>query len=170
MIEAPPNSPMQLLTSWHRRLSESQFAHVTAARRLLGRNLCLGVPVTALSAIVAAALFATVDSPLAPMSRIVFASITLAVAVMAGLQTFLRFAERAERHRVIAARYGASKRHAEQLLVSGTVVSHEELSALRKGTDRIMEEAPQLSQAVFRSIRKELGYATDSEADVVTTS
>jgi hypothetical protein len=170
MPESPPTSPQQLLNAWHRRLSESQFAHYTAGRRLQANNLRLGVPVMVLSAIVAAAMLATLDRPLTQMPRIVFGCITLAVALMASLQTFLRFAERSERHRVIAARYGSIKRHAEQLLVSGAVISAGDISGLREQTDRITEEAPQLSHGVVKSIRKELGYATDSEASVVATS
>jgi hypothetical protein len=105
-----------------------------------------------------------------PSMRVTFGAITLAVALMSSLQTFLRFAERAERHRVIAARYGATKRRAEQLLVAGGVVAEDDLSELRQQVDRITEEAPQINQYVIKSIRKELGYATDSEASVIAMS
>lgn len=170
MPEAPPTSSSQLLNAWHRRLSESQFAHYTAGKKLTGANLCLGVPIMVLSSIVAAAMLATFERPLTQSVRITFGCITLAVALMASLQTFLRFAERSERHRVIAARYGAIKRRAEQLLVAGSVVSEEDLSDLRQQTDRITEEAPQINHGVIKAIRKELGYATDAEASVIATS
>ena len=170
MPEAPPNSTAQMLNAWHRRLSEAQFAHYTASKKLAGMNLRLGVPVTALSAIVAAAILATLERPLDGAVRITFGCITLAVALMAGLQTFLRFAERSERHRVIAARYGSAKRRAEQLLVAGGVTADADLSELRELTDRITEEAPNINHSVIRAIRKELGYATDAEASVIATS
>jgi hypothetical protein len=166
----PPTSPTELLNAWHRRLSESQFAHYTAGRRLSGANLCLGVPVMVLSAIVAAATLATFDRPLNQSARVTFGCITLAVALMASLQTFLRFSDRSERHRVIAARYGSIKRRAEQLLVGGGIVSDEDITELRLQTDRITEEAPQINHSVIKSIRKELGYATDAEASVIATS
>lgn len=170
MPEAPPNSSAQMLNAWHRRLSESQFAHYTACRKLTSANLCLGVPVVALSALVAAAMLATYERSLTEAMRITFGCITLAVALMASLQTFLRFAERAERHRVVAARYGSIKRRAEQLLVAGGVTSEADISDLREQTDRLTEEAPQINQYVIKSIRKELGYATDAEARVIATS
>ena len=170
MSEAPPSSPTQLLSAWHRRMSESQFAHYTAGRKLTGANLCLGVPVMVLSAIVAAATLSTLERPMTLSLRVTFGCITMAVALMASLQTFLRFAERSERHRVIAARYGSIKRRAEQLLVGGGIVSDADLSELREQTDRITEEAPQLQHNVIKTIRKELGYATDAEASVIATS
>jgi hypothetical protein len=170
MPEAPPKSSAQMLNAWHRRLSESQFAHFTASRKLTGANLCLGIPVVALSAMVAAAMLATFERPLTGSMRITFGCISLAVALMASLQTFLRFAERAERHRVIAARYGSIKRRAEQLLVAGGVVSDTDISELREQTDRLNEEAPRINQYVIKSIRKELGYATDAEASVIATA
>lgn len=170
MSETPPTSPTELLNAWHRRLSESQFAHYTAGRKLTGANLCLGVPAMVLSAIVAAATLATFDRPMNQSGRVTFGCITLAVALMVSLQTFLRFAERSERHRVIAARYGSIKRRTEQLLVGGGIVSDEDITDLREQTDRITEEAPQLNHNVIKAIRKELGYATDAEASVIATS
>lgn len=170
MPEAPPSSSAQLLNAWHRRLSESQFAHYTAGRKLTGANLCLGVPAMVLSAIVAAATLATFDRPMNQSARVTFGCITLAVALMVSLQTFLRFAERSERHRVIAARYGSIKRRAEQLLVGGGIVSDDDITELREQTDRITEEAPQINHGVIKAIRKELGYATDAEASVIATS
>ena len=170
MPEAPPSSSAQMLNAWHRRLSESQFAHYTACRKLTSANLILGVPVVALSALVAAAMLATYERALTEPMRITFGCITLAVALMASLQTFLRFAERAERHRVVAARYGSIKRRAEQLLVAGGVASEADISDLREQTDRLTEEAPQINQYVIKAIRKELGYATDAEARVIATS
>lgn len=161
---------LKLLEDWDKRAAASSETHYALAGRLAGRNIQLGVPVVVLTTIVGTSVFATLQEEVTTTWRIAVGTISVIAAVLASVQTFLRFAERAERHRVVAARYGSIKRRAEQLLVAGGVTSEADISDLREQTDRLTEEAPQINQYVIKSIRKELGYATDAEARVIATS
>ncbi|HEX2093388.1 MAG TPA: SLATT domain-containing protein, partial [Longimicrobiaceae bacterium] len=90
-------------------------AHFQAARRNELRNVLLGIPVVILSAVVGA----TVAFQSSSDTRVKAAVGTLSViaGILASLQTFLRHAERAEKHRIAAVRYGSLRRELEEVFL-----------------------------------------------------
>ena len=85
-----------LLDDWRNRVYAAQSAHYSAADTFRLMNYVVGVPAVVFSSMVGTALFAGLekDSP----KTILVASASILAAVLAGLQTFLRFAERATHH------------------------------------------------------------------------
>ncbi len=76
-------TPLEALTAeWRVRVNRMKNAHYRAATLFERIHLYLGVPVIVLSSIVGTAVFAS-------------------------LQTFLRYSERADKHRIAGAKYGA---------------------------------------------------------------
>lgn len=134
-----------LLKDWRQRMAAASEAHYKLASGLRRKNLMLGVPVVIFSSIVGTSLFATLAHPEAgipPTFKITIGSISVAAAILAALQTFLRFGERAEKHVVAADWYAAVRRDIDQLLV---------LSAKERGTpkncfDRIRKEMSKVGQ------------------------
>jgi hypothetical protein len=134
-----------LLKDWRQRSAAASEAHYNLASGLRRKNLCLGVPVVMFSTIVGTSLFATLADPEAviqPTLRFAIGSISVAAAILAALQTFLRFGERAEKHVVAADWYAAVRRDMDQLLA---------LSAKDRGSpktcfDRIRKQMSKVGQ------------------------
>lgn len=66
----------------------------------------------------------------------------MAAAILASLQTFLGYSERAEKHRVAGAKYGAVGRELETLRASARSESDEVISEVRKRLDALALESP----------------------------
>ena len=145
-----PFTNAELLADWHRRVRESQFAHYNAAKPLGRTNYLLGVPVTILSTLVGTSLFATHEAN-APNFRLAIGFVSVTAAILASMQTFLRFSERAEKHRAVAARYGSLRRDIEALQAGGAPYDQAKLDSLKEKLNSISEEAPEISERVWRS-------------------
>ena len=112
----PAKTDADLLITWLRRARESQFAHYAAADDLSLKGHALGVPVILLTTIVGASAFASVAAEVVPTyAKLLVGAFSVLAAVLSGLQTFFKFSERADKHRVFGARYGALRRELEQL-------------------------------------------------------
>ncbi len=138
-------SAESLLKDWRQRMAAASEAHYKLASRLRRKNLMLGVPVVIFSSCVGTSLFASLADPEAgipPALKVTVGSISLLAAILATLQTFLRFGERAEKHVVAADWYAAMRRDIDQLLA---------LSAKERGTpkscfDRIRKQMSKVGQ------------------------
>jgi len=99
----------QLIADWHRRAQQVQDAHYESGLYYERFFLALGIPVIVLSA------FTGGSEVLGYMPKTVGGVVSLCIAVLAGLQTFLKYSQRAERHRTAGARYGAIRRDLEEI-------------------------------------------------------
>ena len=84
--------------------------HYSRADRAARWNVVLGIPVTLTAAVVSTSIFASINSSPANGWKIVAGLIALLAAALSALQTFFKFPETGERHRVAAAKYGAVRR------------------------------------------------------------
>lgn len=109
-------SVLALLREWQLRAAVGQEAHYARATRLADFNIWFGVPVVALSTLVATSVFATLQKDVGIGLRVVVGVISALAAVLASLQTFLRFQERAEKHRVSAELWAAVRREIDEML------------------------------------------------------
>ena len=137
----------QLVTDWYQRVRESQFSHYSAARYYSKLHYFLGIPVVILSGIVGTSIFASIGQQADRTSTILIGLISLLIAVLGALQTFLRFSERAEKHRIAGARYGEIRREIEQvqaLPLNSNENLKQFLDGLRERMDGLASEAPQL--------------------------
>ena len=77
--------------------------------------------------------------------------------VIATLQPFLRYAERAEEHRAAGARYGAIKRRIEAIYARApeTRLAHDFVE-IREVLDRLPQEVPNMPTAVFIKTQRDL--------------
>ena len=149
-MKPEPFSNVELLSDWKRRVRESQFAHYNAAKPLIRANYLLGVPVTILTTFVGTALFATLEKQAASTNfRLSIGFISVIAAVLASMQTFLRFSERAEKHRGVAARYGSLRRDIEALQAGGAPFDQTKLDTIREKLNSISTEAPEISERIW---------------------
>jgi hypothetical protein len=159
----PPVDENQLLLKWTRRARESQMSHYDMADLLSARDRQLGWLVTALSAFVGTAVFASLNSAsVSAELRIFVGLVSVTAAVSAALQTFLRYAERAEKHRAAGARYGAVRRRLEATFAGDADARDGHyLTAIRDELDRLAEDSPNVPPRIFYRTQRTL--STDSQ-------
>jgi Petal formation-expressed len=104
------------LSDWERRAAAAAEVHFQTAEHLSRWNIFLGIPVVTLSAIAGSATFATLAHNVNVGIRIAAGTLSVIAAVLASVQTFLRFGTRAEQHRVAAERWSAIRREIEKAL------------------------------------------------------
>jgi hypothetical protein len=141
----------QLARDWHKRVYAAQSAHYASTDKLRLLNYLVGVPAVVFASIVGTAIFAGLekDSPRALM----VASVSILAAVLAALQTFLRFSERAAAHAKAADWYSAIRREIEEVLhlpVESRGKAKDFLDRVRKEINRVAQDAPELSVRAWK--------------------
>ncbi|MBW3668966.1 MAG: SLATT domain-containing protein [Actinobacteria bacterium] len=152
-----------LLREWATRTAIAKTAHFQLVELFRRRYTELGVPVVVLSSIVGTGLFATLseDAVSRPL-RALAGVISVLAAVVAGLQTFLRYGERAEKHMVAADWYAAVNRRINQLLALPPDQRPEAAKCLddvRKEMARIGQQSPEIGQKRWDQIAADFGLA-----------
>lgn len=152
------NQVVELLEDWHKRVYAAQAAHYAAGGRFRLLNYVVGVPAIVFSSIVGTAIFAGLehDSP----RTLLVASISIVAAVLAGLQTFLRFPERASQHATAGNWYSAVRRDIEEILhlpVESRGKAKDCLDAIRKEMNRVTQDAPELNVRSWQKEAKRFG-------------
>ena len=148
----------QLLDNWHKRVYAAQSAHYAAADRFRLLNYLIGVPAIAFSSIVGTAIFIGLQEN--EPKTFAVASISIVAAVLSGLQTFLRFPERASQHATAADWYSAIRRDLEQTLhlpVHSRGDSKACLDRIRKDMNRVAQDAPELNVRLWKKEAKRFG-------------
>jgi hypothetical protein len=147
-----------LLESWHRRVAAAEAGHRLLADRLLRRHFGLGVPVVIVTTTVGTSVFASIEGPNAD-SILAFAGvISLGAAVLSSLQTFLRYATRAEGHRVAAIRYETLRRDLAKKLAlprDARGDAEQALDGVRQRMDRYAKESPTIGEREWDNLAAE---------------
>jgi hypothetical protein len=95
-------------------------------------------------------VFATVQKQPELWLQITVGLASVAAALLASLQTFLGYSERAEKHRIAGAKYGALGRELEQLRASDSPLSDDLISKIRKSLDDLAVESPNNPLPIYR--------------------
>ena len=148
----PPDDTRSLLLQWIRRARDAQIRHYEMADRLSAYGRHLGLAVIGMTALTGTSSFLSlVTTAVSPELRIIVGMTSMGAAVLASLQTFLRFSERADLHRRAGARYGAVRRRLEAMLVRSTNGQDMcDMTAVRDELDRIAQAAPHVPRRVMR--------------------
>ena len=139
-----------LLNTWYKRVSRTQTAHYLSADHFKSRSYWLGIPVIALTTLVGTSAFATLQQGPEPWLQILVGLASVLAAILASLQTFLGYSERAEKHRVAGAKYGALGRELEALLASPNEAPDEVIEDLRKRLDDLALESPNNPLSIYK--------------------
>jgi hypothetical protein len=148
----------QLLNDWHSRVYAAQTAHYASADNLRLLNYLIGVPAAILSSIVGTAIFAGLEKDSA--QTYIIASISILTAVLAGLQTFLRFSERAVQHATAGDWYSAVRRDLEatiHLPIEFRGRAKECLDRFRKEINRVAQDSPELRGLLWKREARRFG-------------
>jgi hypothetical protein len=156
---------LSLLADWQRRAAVSQDAHYTRATRLTKFNIWFGVPVVALATFVGTSVFATLQEDVRTDLRILVGFVSVLAAVLASLQTFLRFQERAEKHRAAAELWSALRREIDEMLALHPDYLAERsdpkayLDELRRRMDEVSGQSPEIGDRDWSKAERKLGGA-----------
>jgi FAD/FMN-containing dehydrogenase len=143
---------LKLLTDWRARAAKTSSEHYRHASRLARLNIRFGIPVVVLTTFVGTSVFATLQSDVHVSLRIGLGLISVLAAVLASLQTFLRFGERAEKHRSSAELWAALRREIDEMLalhptyLASRGDPKQYLDDLRRRMDEIAQQSPELGE------------------------
>jgi len=149
----------KLLTDWFRRARESQYIHYECGVRFSRLNYFLGIPAIVLSTAVGTAVFASLETSATGTQKIFVGLISIVAAVLASLQTFLRFSERAEAHRSTGSGYGAIRRSFEYLKTFPPCDEEElkrNFNELKELMDALAKEAPEIPSKMKKKLDQEV--------------
>lgn len=169
-----PPAVLELLHDWDRRAAASEATHYELAGRLAKRNIQLGAPIVILTTIIGTSVFATLEEQVESGWRIAVGLVSVLAAVLASLQTFFRFAERAEQHRIAAELWAAIRRHIGEMLALHPGYLHGDpqkyLAALRQRMDETSKQSPAMGQATWeRALAKRMpGEVTPQQRSPTT--
>jgi hypothetical protein len=150
--------PNALIEEWHAGIRINVLAHYECSKIFERQHRTLGYPTVILSALAGTAFVSSLTDSNIWWARGIAILLSLAVTVFASLQTFLRYAERAEKHKAAAAEFGKLRRELEQLAAfvpeDGTVTAHE-MQAIRVKWGELSTHAPAIPNYVYtRMFRK----------------
>lgn len=146
-----------VLDNWYLRAHRHRAAHYRAAQRYRMYNYFLGIPVIALTSIVGTSVFATLAKSQEGRIQLAVGMLSVAAAVLASLQTFLKLPERSELHRVAGARYAALARDI-QVLKAIPADQRENpkqaLEDLKSKLDSVGIESPDIPTRIYKRFRR----------------
>ena len=135
-----------LLNQWINAARIEHIGHSRAAAYFDRMHIAVGLPVTILAAAVGTSVFTALAGSENKWVLVVTGLASMAAAVLAALQTFLNYSERAASHASAAARYGFLRRRLEMMTLTGTPMSPAEASSIEDDWKQLDEAAPVLSQ------------------------
>ncbi|MGH9892247.1 MAG: SLATT domain-containing protein, partial [bacterium] len=114
----PPWSPpvLILLQDWRKRADAAALTHFRTAVRLSSLNAGLAIPVVVLTTAAGTSVFATLQEQQSVPLRIALGVVIVAAAILASLQAFFKFPERAEKHRIAGNRWAGFRREVDKML------------------------------------------------------
>ncbi len=162
-----------LYESWHRRVAAAEHGHRLMADRLRRRHLLLGIPVVILTTLIGTSAFASISRANSDQIRFlgvdpdvvlaIVGTIGVLAAVLSSLQTFLRYATRAEGHRIAALRYESLRRDMATKLALPREARGQpdrDLDSVRQRMDRYAKESPTIGERQWERLSSEFGLST----------
>lgn len=142
-----------LLITWETDLRIACHGHYEAAVNSSRYNYYLGIPVIILSTIVGTAIFASLEENPETYLQILFGLLSMLSVVLASLQTFFKFSEKAEKHRKAGGLFASLLKELEQKMVyvEKGVSVEEWCNVFRKRWDEISNESSTIPKKIWKN-------------------
>ena len=140
------------LEKWRTDFKVILRGHYDAAVACGRLNRILGIPVVILSAVVGTSIFSALALKPDDIDKILVGFVSIITSVLAALQTFLGFSERAEKHRVAGAKFAAMYKEVDQMIACPPATDElfeKELTSLRTRWDALAENSPTIPRAIW---------------------
>jgi len=145
-----------------RSAGRTGLAHYRAAEIFAKRHRSIGIPSVIASTVVATSVFSTLSESVDVRLRIATGFIALLAAILAALQAFLSFGERAEKHRAAGARYGKIRRDIDIFCLtygSGTQANRDDalkqLQAIGDELGAVATDNPTLNETIYAKAKED---------------
>lgn len=152
---SPEDRNIELLAKWKQEILVCHKAHFRAAALMQQHNRGFGIPVIVLSAVAGTTVFGTLQSQPELWVKMLVGFLSVAAAVLASLQTFLKYGELAEKHSNASLKYGALQHEVEEKEAKGGA-TEEYVSSVRTRWTAIDSESPSISPKLFDSVQKDV--------------
>lgn len=157
-----------LLRHWRFRVHRVQTGHYEAGRRYEKLHLWLGVPAIAVSAVVGTAVFSSLGTGESGfVLTILVGLLSITSAVLTSLQTFLKYSELAERHKLAGATFADLKHKIELIAVfqpTDAEALKTQLAEVEQRWERVREESPNIPDKIWRKIEEAMTLENDIAA------
>jgi hypothetical protein len=167
------DSVEDLYASWHRRVAAAEHGHRLMADRLRRRYLLLGIPVVIFTTLVGTSAFASISKAQGNSIQglgvdpdivlLAVGTISVLAAILSSLQTFLRYATRAEGHRIAALRYETLRRDMATTLAlprEARGLVDRDLDSARQRMDRYAKESPTIGERQWVRLSADFDLST----------
>ncbi len=144
----------ELLQDWRKRVYAAQTAYYDVAERYRRRNYLLGIPVIVVSSVVGAAVLSDEGN------KSLIGSVSILGALLASLQTFLKFGENATLHGAAGDWFAAIRRDIDEVLALPPEMRGKPkscLDAIRKEMNKAGQKSPELSERLWRRVARHFG-------------
>ena len=145
----------ELLCDWRRRVYAAQAAYYGEAERLRRRNYQLGIPVVIVSSLVGTAVFSNWADD--PRFKWLVGGVSILAAILASLQTFLKFGESATLHGAAADWFAAIRRDIEEVLALPLALRGSPkqcLDSIRHEMNKAGQKSPELSEKLWGQVAR----------------
>jgi len=143
-------SQREVAGKWYDQIAIKQHEHYLAALRFSRLHYWVGIPLILLSAVVGRSVLARPQQKRNASGRIAIGMLSVSATVLAALQTFLSYNERAEKHRMAGARYAALGWQLALMLAQDSECSG--LDDIGKQLDALAQESPSIPVAVDKAM------------------
>lgn len=147
----------KVIDSWHKRAAQVQDAHYDSGSLCNKWFNILGLSVVVLSALLGSIeVIIPVDKINPEIAKNVSGVISLLVAILAGIQMYLKLGQRSELHRMTGAHYGEVKRSLETINITceeSEKKAIEEVNKIEKKMDTYAKESPEIPHKVLKKDR-----------------
>lgn len=144
--------PNELILEWHAGIRINVLAHYECAKQFENQHQLLGYPTVILSAITGTTYVSTLNDSANSWARSAAVLLSLAVTVLVSLQTFLRYAERAEKHKDAATEFGKLRRELEQIIANvpeAGKISEDQMESVRVKWGELSTHAPSIPNKIY---------------------
>jgi hypothetical protein len=156
LIMGPPPDERALLEDWWRRCREAQWAHYASGTQLMRLHYLIGIPLVILAAFTGSAAFAAISHASTSALRWTVGVVSVLVALLGGLQTFLRLTDRAAAHRLAGADYARVRRLIEERLTATTGTWTGGLDSVRDTIDQLADRSPAIPASIWSRTEQRL--------------
>jgi hypothetical protein len=144
----------ELLQDWRKRAYAAQTAYYDVAEQFRRWNYRLGIPVVVVSSLVGTAVFADVGKS---SWKWVVGLVSILAAILASLQTFLKFGENATLHGAAADWFAAIRRDIDEVLALPPEMRGKPkscLDSIRQEMNKAGQKSPELSERLWKRVAR----------------
>lgn len=144
---------LKMLKKWRARFKRAQIAQNDSGVLCQKLNYWVGIPVIVLATIAGALTF----SDLSAQYKLVPGFISVLAAVLASIQTFLKFSEKADLHRLAGGHFGELKKEIEFIInfPPEASVLDSKIDSIRQRSDQLTKESPSAMSVAWKAASRE---------------